>query len=283
MSATRYVLVTGASRGLGRETALHLAGRGFRVFAGVRSAADGQRLMAGGPAGLHPVRLDVTDSTSVETAAQEIAERVGDGGLAGLVNNAGIAAFGPLEQEDPEELEAIFRVNVFGAVAVTRALLPAVRRARGRIVNVSSGNGKLAMPFLGAYCGSKFALEALSDALRLELAPWGIQVAVVEPGAMATDIRVKGVEAWAARHAALPPDERGLYAASLAAVQAAIHSMEAGAGPAAEVADAVFRALTDSEPRARYPVGPSMDQLGPLLAMPDPERDRIVLGMLGLA
>src|SRR5512139_2964504 len=221
-----FVLVTGSSRGLGRDMALHLVRNGFQVLAGVRSAADGQQLAAEAGTALHPVLLDVSDPSSIAAAAAQVAGHTGDAGLAGLVNNAGIASFGPLEQEPMARFEQIFRVNVFGVQALTQALLPLVRRARGRVVNISSGNGKLSFPFAGPYSASKFALEALSDALRVELTPWGIHVVVVEPGAMATDIRVKGVEAWAEEHAGLTEAEQALYAAPLQAVRGAIHAWE---------------------------------------------------------
>ena len=279
----RYVLVTGASRGLGRDMALHLARHDFEVLAGVRSAADGNRLAAEAGAALHPVRLDVTERRSIEAATQQVAKLTGETGLAGLVNNAGIASFGPLEQQPMQRFEEIFRVNVFGVQALTQALLPALRRARGRVVNISSGNGKLVMPFTGAYCASKFALEALSDALRMELAPWRMHVVVVEPGAMSTEIRLRAVDEWAAANAALPEADQPLYASQLAAVSGAILGMEAGVGPARDISEAVLRALTDPEPKTRYPVGPHMDTLEALAAMPDRERDHIAMGILGLA
>ena len=283
MSATRrYVLVTGASRGLGRDMALHLVRHGFEVLAGVRAVADGAQLAAEAGPALHPVVLDVTDSLSITAAAQLVTELTGEAGLAGLVNNAGIASFGPLEQQPMERFEETFRVNVFGVQALTQALLPALRRARGRVVNISSGNGKLVMPFTGSYCASKFALEAMSDSLRMELAPWGMHVVVVEPGAMGTDIRLRAVDEWTAGHAALPQAEQGLYANQLATVTSAIQGMEAGVGPAGDVSQAVLQALTDPEPRTRYPVGPHMDQLDALAAMPDRERDRFAAGILGL-
>lgn len=202
--------------------------------------------------------------------------------MAGLVNNAGIASFVPLEQQPMDDFERTFRVNVIGVQALTQALLPQLRRARGRIVNISSGNGKLSFPFSGAYSASKFALEALSDALRVELAPWGIQVSVVEPGAMATDIRVKGIEAWAAAREALSAEDRMLYASQFERIRSTILGLEAGVGPVDEVSEAVLLALTAVEPKTRYPVGPNMDQLDTLATLPDRARDQVAMGILGL-
>lgn len=277
-----FVLVTGTSRGLGRDMALHLTRHGFKVLAGVRSPEDGARLTAEAGPTLHPVILDVADSGSIAVAVATVADLTGEAGLAGLVNNAGIASFVPLEQQPMDDFERTFRVNVIGVQALTQALLPQLRRARGRIVNISSGNGKLSFPFSGAYSASKFALEALSDALRVELAPWGIQVSVVEPGAMATDIRVKGVEAWAAAREALSAEDRMLYASQFERIRSAILGLEAGVGPVDEVSEVVLQALTAPEPKTRYPVGPNMDQLDTLATLPDRARDQVAMGILGL-
>ncbi len=277
-----FVLVTGASRGLGRDMALHLTRHGFRVLAGVRSPEDATRLVAEAGPTLHPVILDVADSRSIAAAVATVAGLTGEAGLAGLVNNAGIGGFFPLEQQPMEDFERVFQVNVIGVQAVTQALIPQLRRARGRIVNISSGNGKLSFPFGGAYSASKFALEALSDALRMEVAPWGIQVSVVEPGAMATDVRVKGVEVWAATREVLSEGDRKLYASQFERVRAAVLAMEAGVGPADKVSEAVLQALTADDPKTRYPVGPNMDQLDTLATLPDRARDQVAMGILGL-
>lgn len=282
MPESPFVLVTGASRGLGRDMALHLTRHGFKVLAGVRSPEDGTRLTAEAGPTLHPVILDVADSGSIAVAVATVADLTGEAGLAGLVNNAGIASFVPLEQQPMDDFERTFRVNVIGVQALTQALLPQLRRARGRIVNISSGNGKLSFPFSGAYSASKFALEALSDALRVELAPWGIQVSVVEPGAMATDIRVKGIEAWAAAREALSAEDRMLYASQFERIRSAILGLEAGVSPVDEVSEAVLLALTAVEPKTRYPVGPNMDQLDALATLPDRARDQVAMGILGL-
>src|SRR3954471_14417569 len=168
------VVITGASTGIGATCAAHLSSLGFRVFAGVRKPEDAERARE---AGHEPLTIDVTDPESIRSAV----EQVGDAPLSGLVNNAGIAVAGPLEFIPIDEFRRQLDVNVVGQVAVTQAFLPALRRSRGRVVFVGSIAGRSALPFLGAYAASKFAVEAVTDALRVELRPWGIDVAVVEP------------------------------------------------------------------------------------------------------
>ena len=175
----RSVLVTGASRGIGEATVLRLARAGWCVFAGVRRDEDGAALRSAGGA-IVPVRLDVTDEAQIAAAAATIAEHA-RGELHGVVNNAGIAVAAPLEYLPVQELRRQLEVNVLGQVAVTQALLPMLRRAQGRIVFVSSVSGRSALPFTGPYAASKHALEALADAWRVELLPWGLHVALIEP------------------------------------------------------------------------------------------------------
>jgi NAD(P)-dependent dehydrogenase (short-subunit alcohol dehydrogenase family) len=182
------VVVTGASTGIGLACARLLAGRGFQVFAGVRKEADAEALRSEA-ASLHPVQLDVTDSEGIAEAARTVREAAGPG-LAGLVNSAGVAVTGPLEYLPVDELRTQLEVNLVGQVAVLQAFLPALRLSRGRIVNISSIGGRVALPLAGPYAASKFALEAVSDSLRRELAPWGVRVAVVEPGGVRTPVGV---------------------------------------------------------------------------------------------
>ena len=188
MPAQGMIVVTGASSGIGAACARHLDSLGFTVWAGVRKKQDGEQLARLTSARLHILMLDVTDLESIAAAAHTLSEAAGATGLAGLVNNAGISVAGPLELLPLSEVRTQFEVNVLGALGVTQALLPLLRKARGRLVNISSIAGLAATPFLGAYCGSKFALEAMSDALRLELAPWGIAVSLIEPGAVQSQI-----------------------------------------------------------------------------------------------
>ena len=185
------VLLTGASTGIGRACVEHLDGLGFTVFAGVRTQSDADSLREGGSARTRPLLLDVTDAESIRVAADTVEETF-PAGLSGLVNNAGIAVGGPVEFVALEEWRRVLEVNFVGQIAVTQATLPALRRARGRIVNVTSIGGRLATPFFGPYNASKFALEAVTEALRLELRRFGVQVSAVEPGAVATPIWDKG-------------------------------------------------------------------------------------------
>jgi NAD(P)-dependent dehydrogenase (short-subunit alcohol dehydrogenase family) len=171
------VLVTGTSTGIGHATAVRLVREGFSVFAGVRNLEDGERLRRYVSGDLVPVRLDVTDVESIRSAAHEVEGR-SDGRLAGLVNNAGIGLFGPLEYLPLEDLRRIFDVNVLGQIAVTQACLPLLRAGAGRVVNIGSVGDRIAFPFGGALNASKSALAALSEALRMELRPWGIHVVI---------------------------------------------------------------------------------------------------------
>ncbi|HWU19952.1 MAG TPA: SDR family oxidoreductase [Nocardioides sp.] len=247
------VLVTGASTGIGRATALHLAGAGWAVLGGVRTDAAAASLAAESGGGVRPVLLDVTDPTSVKAAAAVIAEVTGGRGLAGLVNNAGIQVVGPWELLPVDRVRDLFETNVLGQVAVTQALLPQLRAAGGRIVFLSSLSGAVALPFLGAYAASKHAVEAIGDSWRRELRPHGIRVAIVEPGNIATPIWDKGLDP--APLEALGPDLRRLYGPGLDfALAQGRHAAEV-AIPPARVASAIEHALTARRPRQRYLVG----------------------------
>jgi NAD(P)-dependent dehydrogenase (short-subunit alcohol dehydrogenase family) len=268
VSAGRCVVVTGASSGIGEACALRLAGAGWRVLAGVRAAADGDRLRE---RGLEPVTLDVTDAASIAAAA----ERLGDGGLHGLVNNAGIAVSMPLEFLPLDELRRQLEVNLVGQLAVTQAFLPYLRRVRGRIVNVGSIAGRSSLPFLGAYAASKHALEAVTDALRVELRPFGIDVAIVEPASIATPIWSKGGENVQRLLEGLPPDVLTLYGERMTAFRSAAAAAAQRAEPADDVAKAVEHALTADRPKTRYVVGRDARRRSRLERLPDRLRDRV--------
>jgi NAD(P)-dependent dehydrogenase (short-subunit alcohol dehydrogenase family) len=226
------------------------------VFAGVRKPEDGESVRGESPDRIRPVILDVTDQETIERTAAEVRESVGERGLDGLVNNAGISVNGPLEFVPLDDLRSQLEVNVVGQVAVTQAVMPEIRQARGRIVNMSSVGGRVVHPFLGPYQASKWAIEAITDALRKELRPWGIQVIAVEPGSMKTEIWDKGLEAAPETVEQLGPRGRELYGEMMDKLQSiAIATRDRGRPPDA-VAKVVERALTARRPRTRYLVGP---------------------------
>jgi NAD(P)-dependent dehydrogenase (short-subunit alcohol dehydrogenase family) len=239
----RLALVTGASTGIGRACALHLAGLGFHVLAGVRDQADA-------PDNLEALRLDVTSEPDVAAAA----ERVG-GELHVLVNNAGIAISGPVEVVPIDEWRRQLEVNLLGQVAVTRALLPAVLRARGRIVNMSSIGGRVANPLFGPYSASKFALEAVSDALRREVAAHGVRVVSIEPGGIATPIWDKGMDDARRVMRGMTEEQERRYGGLIATVTKAVERIAREGLPPEEVAKVVGEAVLADRPRARYVVG----------------------------
>jgi NAD(P)-dependent dehydrogenase (short-subunit alcohol dehydrogenase family) len=250
----RAVLITGASTGIGRACALGLDGEGWHVFAGVRRAEDGEALRASASDSLTPVIIDVTDSASIASAAAQVAE-ASPAGLAGLVNNAGIPAGGPMEFLPIDEVRQTMEVNFFGQVAVTQAMLPLIRRATGRIVNISSIGGRNAALLLGPYSASKYAVEAFTDSLRQELRPWGIWVAAVEPGSIKTEIWKKADGLIRDQTQSLPPEALERYASGFAAVARwSERSARVGAAPE-RVFRSVRHALTARRPRPRYLVG----------------------------
>ena len=254
MAAT-YVLVTGASTGIGRACTVRLDRLGYSVFAGVRKPEDGARLQAATSARLLPIQLDVTDPALVAAAAASIAETVGGAGLAGLINNAGVAGGGPIEFVPVDAVRQIFEVNVFGLLRVTQACLPMLRQAKGRVINIGSIAGKAVSPMVVPYGMSKHAVEALTDGLRLELGEAGIHASVVEPGAVKTPIWDKGVSALGEAERTLPPEALQRYSAKLKVFGKVLaHLNERGVSPEL-VADAVVHALEADQPKARYLVG----------------------------
>ena len=278
------IVITGASTGIGAACARYLDGLGFTVWAGVRRKEDGEALARSTSARLRVLLLDVTDPDSITAATRTLTEALPEAGLAGLVNNAGISVAGPLELLPIAEVRTQFEVNVIGALAVTQALLPLLRRARGRIVNISSIAGLAATPFLGAYCSSKFALEAMSDALRLELAPWGIAVALVEPGAIQSQIWQRATMSATRTLGGVAPESLALYAQPLARMQDVMAGAAARAIPAEAVARVVARALTVPSPRARYLVGKDARFRAVLKwLLPDSAQDRLLTWFLGLS
>lgn len=275
-------MVSGASTGIGRATALRLATLGFRVLAGVRRAADGERLVADASGPVAPVTLDVTDESSIEAAVAEVERATGAAGLAGLVNNAGTAEPGPIELLPVDVLRRQLEVNLVGHVAVTQALLPALRLARGRIVNVSSVGGRVATPALGAYSASKFALEAISDSLRVELAPWGIEVTLIEPGAVRTEIWRRGEAEADSLMERVAEERRALYEPLIAGMRRLSARSQRRAIAPDRVAARVAHALTARRPRTRYVVGADARARIVLRALlPDRAYDALIRRVVG--
>jgi NAD(P)-dependent dehydrogenase (short-subunit alcohol dehydrogenase family) len=270
------VLVTGASSGIGEATALHLKELGFDPVAAVRKDEDAERLAV---SGLRTVRIDVTDSESIAAARADL----GDGPLAGLVNNAGIAVAAPLEFLPLDQLRHQLEINLVGQLAVTQQFLPALRAGRGRIVNVSSIGGRVALPLLGAYHASKFGLEAVSDTLRRELLSQGVDVVVIEPGGVKTPIWRKGDELATEVVAGMPPEAGRQYGRMIEALrkQTTKIATETGIEPR-EVAEAIGHALTAQRPRARYLVGRDAKMRAPAAAvLPARVLDRLVARTMG--
>lgn len=255
------ILISGSSTGIGRETALRLAGAGYRVFAGVRREADGEALRRAGGQRLTPVLLDVSDRSSIERAVKSIEAQLDRGALRGLVNNAGIAVFGPLEFVAPEDLRHPFEVNVFGTTALTQAALPLLRKAKGRLINVSSGSGRVSAPLMGPYSASKYALEALSDALRAELRGSGIDVVLIEPGGTRTPLIDKEQAQICETIAKLTPRGRELYGAVMGRFRATHAKMGAQTASPGKVAAVIQRALEARRPKTRYAVGADMQAI----------------------
>jgi NAD(P)-dependent dehydrogenase (short-subunit alcohol dehydrogenase family) len=276
----QIVVITGASTGIGRASALRLDAMGFQVMAGVRKPADGEALAEGRPR-IQPLIIDVTDEETIRTAAGKVEATAGDRGIAGLVNNAGIGVGGPMEFVPMDELRRQFEVNLFGQVAMTQAFLPLLRKGRGRIVNIGSIGGRLASPFIAPYSASKFALEAITDALRIELRPWGINVAIVEPGSIATDIWDKAKKTTDDLERDLSPEAHALYGETIGAVRTFIADAEKRAIPADRVAKAVAHALTAKRPKTRYLVGTDARmQAAAATVLPDRVMDRLILRQL---
>lgn len=279
--AARAVLVTGASTGIGAAAALYIAERGLQVFAGVRQLADGDRLKEKSPHLLSPIVVDVTQSEQIAAAVDQVTQAVGESGLLGIVNNAGIAVAGPLEFLPIEELRRQLEVNVIGAVAVTQAFLPLLRQSKGRIVNISSFAGSVSSPFLAPYHASKFALEAISDALRMELHPWGIHIAVIKPGSVKTPIWSKARSGGNILLKRLPPQAINYYGKAIDILTERTRMNEETGVDTVFVSKAIYHALTAKKPRTRYLVNINPVTLFFLRLIPDRLRDHLILRHLG--
>jgi NADP-dependent 3-hydroxy acid dehydrogenase YdfG len=251
MDRTELIVVTGASTGIGAATSKELARRGFHVLAGVRREVDAEALRS--VDGIEPCILDITSDADVAAIADRVDRDWRP--LRALVNNAGIAVNAPLEVLPIAEWRRQFDVNLFGHIAMTQALFPALLNSSGTVVNISSIGGKVALPTYGAYAGSKFAMEAVSDALRRETNGTGINVVVIEPGAVKTEIAERGIATSEELTAAMTTPQRARYSTLLSAVTAQARSFDATGVPAESAAVVIAKAATAARPRTRYTIG----------------------------
>jgi NAD(P)-dependent dehydrogenase (short-subunit alcohol dehydrogenase family) len=259
-------VVTGASSGIGWATAVLLAENGHRVFATVRKEADAHAL-AENP-GITPVFMDVSEAEQVAEAAAKIRSEVGEAGLDGLVNNAGSGTALPLELMAPAQLRQQLEVNTIGQLAVTQALLPALRRARGRIVMIGSIGVRAVPPFTGPIVVPKAALTALTHILRQELAPWGIRTILVDPASIRTDAGEKLAAAAEATVENFSAADRGLYGAAYKTMTSRFLALDVAGSPPSAVAEVIVHALTDQRPRAHYTVGRNRRRLSMIPRLP---------------
>lgn len=267
------IVITGASSGIGEACALHFDKKGFRVFAGVRKASDGEALRQKTSERLTPLIMDVTDQASVVAAANSIDRKE----ISGLVNNAGIAVSAPVELIPLDKLREQLEVNLIGQVGVIQAFLPLLRQGRGRIVNISSVAGRSVLPFTGAYSASKHALEAISDALRLELREWAIHIAIIEPGGVKTPIWDKGMKRADDMIAHFPDEGLDLYRYLIAKIRTAAGQAALSGVDPSEVVKAVDHAMTDAKPKTRYVVGKDAKIRLLLNYLPDKTRDNFIM------
>ena len=277
MSDRGAVVITGASTGIGAACAVGLAQRGYKVFAGVRKPEDGQRIQAEGGENLVPVRLDVTDAASIQSALEEVKQSLQGQALRGLFNNAGISINGPMEFVKVEDLRWQLEVNCIGQLAVTQAFLPLLRESKGRIITTGSVGGFVTTPMLGPYCMSKYAIEAFSDALRVELTPQGVDVVLLEPAAVATPIWDKGMEDAKKVTDAPPPGLEERYGKFLDGINKFAEEGKRDAADPKVVLDAVVHALEASKPKTRYRMGTGVGQRRFLRMLPDRMRDSALL------
>ena len=272
------VLVTGAARGIGKAIVEHLASAGWDVIAGVRSEEDAAAITNVHPQRVSAVILDITNADHIARLPDALPKR-----LDALVNNAGVAVGGPVETVTPDDWRKSFEVNVIGQFAVTRAVLPFLRDSGGRVVFISSVNGRIATPMLGPYSASKFALEAGCDALRVELKAWGIPVVLIEPAQTDTDMWRTAGDMVLQIEADMSPEHRDLYAAHIAGMKKFVPTARKMASPTTKVVAVVEQALTTRRPKARYVVAllPKV-QAAVVPNLPTALRDRIMTMLVGL-
>ena len=273
------VVVTGASKGIGHALARDLVERGYQVFAGVLESRDAEAFRDCGPT-LLPVCIDVTDADGIRTAAETVARHVGENGLDALINNAGIFVQGPLEYLQIREFQRQLDVNVVGNLRVTQAFLPLLRAARGRVINIGSVSGRCAAPWEGAYAASKFALEAMTDVLRVELRSARIRVTIIEPGGVATPMLI---DSAARIDSTLPSEGHTSYGGAMVRLRQLSQRSLQSAGPPEAVVKVVWKALHSARPKPRYLVGSDARMIRMLEFLPVALRDSIYARVFGLS
>ena len=269
----RTVVITGASTGIGKATALHLDRLGFKVFAGVRRESDGDALVSEGSPRLTALNLDVTDGDSIATAVDTVDGQT-RGKLFGLINNAGLSLNGPLELVEVSEIKKLMEVNVIGLLAVTKAFIPLLRKGKGRLINISSGHGLLASPDKSVYAASKFAVQAISDSLRVELRPFGVSVSNLVVGKVDTAVLGKILAERQDMVKASDPGIVDLYRPLFEFFDGEVKDLPGI--PPNEVGKIVARALTSERPKAEYLVGPGARKMKNLARLPRGLRDRMM-------
>ena len=283
MERERWVLVTGASSGVGRSTALLLSQSGFKVLAAVRNESDSLELERLNPGYIHPVIIELRDQSSIDDAAQIAADKTGAAGLYGLVNCAAMLHSGPLEYFPRALWFEQYDVNLFGPIALTQALLPTIRTAGGRIVNIGAVGGGVSLPFYGAIASSKIAFQAVNDCLRRELHPFGIRVSIIEPGGIATPANDKMRESVTRFLNDLEPQGRKRYGEAMDSFSRWAYARHQKSLTPEEVARAVLKVLKAPKPKARYRLG--LDSKAAALFMkllPDRWFDKAILGVAKL-
>ncbi len=279
-NSTKSVVITGASSGIGRASVELMSQSGWQVFATVRKPADQDKLRN---ANVIPVLMDVEDAASVSAAAQEIESQLGERGLDGLVNCAGIGVARPVEYATAADIRQIFEINVFGQVAVTQSLSRLLRKNRGRIVNVTSIGVNIAIPFGGLLNSSKSAFAMLGDSLRLELRPFGVRVIAIEPGAIATPAVEKTLGDIEKVIENLPAEAQAQYGEMLRNFGRQAYAREKSGSAPEVVARAIHHALTSDRPRIRYRVGKHAKLLATLpKLMPESLLDLLRAQVFGL-
>lgn len=278
MASTRWVLVTGTSSGVGRSTALLLSANGFEVLAAVRDKADATDLLNQNLKHIHPVLIELQDQGTIEEAVREVTQNVGEGGLLGLVNCAAMLHCGPLEYFPREHWFEQYDVNLFGPLALTRAMLPLIRKAGGRIVNIGAVGGGISLPFYGAIASSKIAFEAVNDCLRRELHPFGIHVSIIEPGGIDTPANIKMRDSVTHFLDNLEPKGHARYGEPMEAFSQWAYTMHHQNLKPETVAKTVMKSLTAKKPKTRYRLGWDSKSSAILMRLlPDRLFDKIIL------